>query len=428
MQKKKEGLKIFNLSKKLWPYNRSITGEGNRKTLKDLKRVVNNLKIKSFNSGDKAFDWVVPPEWKINDAFIKASNGKKIIDFKKNNLSIVGYSKPINKVVKLKQIKNKIYYLKNKPDAIPYITSYYKKDWGFCLSYNKYKNINKNEKFHVKIDSGFKKNGKMNYGELLIKGKSESEIFISTYICHPSMANNELSGPCLSIYLADFLSKLKLNYSYRFIFIPETIGSIAYLSKNLQKLKKNVIAGFNITCVGGKDKISFLPTKYGDKPIDKIVYSILKKKKIKFKICNWLQRGSDERQYQSPFIDIPVVSIMKSKYHEYDEYHTSLDNLNFISPSNLQLSFNIYKNIIIDIEKKKFPKSLIICEPNLGKRNLYPKLSSTNINKSKSKLILNFLTYCDGLNSLDDIKNKINCSTKEIYNLYKFLISKKIIK
>ncbi len=428
MLKKKEGFKIFNLSKKLWPYNRSLTGEGNRKTLKDLKKIVKNLKIKSFNSGDKVFDWVIPPEWKIKDAYIKASNGKRIIDFKKNNLSIVGYSRPINKIVKLKKIKNKIYFLKSKPNAVPYITSYYKKDWGFCISYNQYKNINLNEKFHIKIDSSFLKKGKMNYGEFLIKGKTDKEIFISTYICHPSMANNELSGPCLSIYLANFLSKLKLNYSYRFIFIPETIGSIAYLSKNLQKLKKNVIAGFNITCVGGKDKISFLPTKYNNKPVDKIVYEILKKKKIKFKVCNWLQRGSDERQYQSPFIDIPVVSIMKSKYHEYAEYHTSLDNLNYIKPSNLQLSFNIYRDIIINIEKKIFPKSLIMCEPNLSKRNLYPTLSKVNTNKSKSKLILNFLTYCDGLNSLDDIKIKIKCSKKEVQNLYKFLVSKKIIK
>ncbi len=428
MSKKKEGLKIYNLSKKIWSYNRSLTGEGNRKTLRALKKISNSLKIKSFNSGQKVFDWIIPDEWKIKDAFIKKLNGEKILDFRKNNLSIVGYSKPIDKIINFKKLKNKIYYLKNQPNAIPYITSYYKRDWGFCMSYNQFKILKDTDKFYVKIDSSFLKNGKMNYGEIFIRGKSEKEIFISTYICHPSMANNELSGPTLSIYLADYLSKLKLNYSYRFIFVPETIGSIAYLSENLKKLKKNVIAGFNITCVGGRDKFSFLQTKYSDKMIDKITLNLLKKNKIKFRLSNWLERGSDERQYQSPHIDIPVISIMRSKYHEYKEYHTSLDDLNFISPSSLQLSFDIYKKIILEIEKNIYPITSIMCEPNLGKRNLYPKLSLRTINKKNSKMILNFLTYCDGKNSLQDIKEKIKCSKIEVHKLYKLLISKKIIR
>ena len=428
MYKNKEGIKIYNLAKKLWPYNRSLTGDGNRKTLRILKKISKNLKINNFKSGEKVFDWKIPEEWKIKDAYIKNSKGEKILDFKKNNLILLGYSKPITKKISYKELIKKIYYLKESPTAIPYATSYYKKDWGFCMSYNQFKNISPSETFYIKIDSSFLKNGKMDYGEILIKGKSDKEVFISTYICHPSMANNELSGPCLSIYLAKFLSRFNLNYSYRFIFIPETIGSIAYLSKNLSHMKKKVIAGFNITCVAGKNIFSFLSTKYSNKLIDKITLKIFEKNNIEFKTCSWLERGSDERQYQSPFIDIPVVSIMRSKYNNYKEYHTSLDNLDFISSKSFQASFDIYKKIIFELEKNIFPTTQILCEPNLGKRNMYPKLSIKKSNKTTSNVILNFLTYCDGTNSLSDIQRKIKSTKKDVEKIYKLLLKKKIIK
>ena len=230
----------ITLGKKLFPIYRSITGAGVVKTLRILKKEVKGLKIKHIKSGTKVFDWKISPEWNVKNAYVKDKNGKKIIDFKKNNLHLVSYSKPINKFVTKKKLIKHLHFLKKQKKAIPYVTSYYKKYWGFCLSYNDYKKLIKNykdnEKFFVKIKSKFKNNGKLHYGELFIKGKEEEEILISTNICHPAMANNELSGPLVAIALAKYFKKFrKINKSIRFLFLPETIGSIAYIKFNLNK-------------------------------------------------------------------------------------------------------------------------------------------------------------------------------------------------
>ena len=230
------GNEILDLVRKLWPYNRSITGDGVRKTLKDIKEFLPELKICEVSSGTKAFDWVVPDEWRITDAWIKKPNGQKICDFKKNNLHLVGYSTPQSKKIDLEELQKNLYSLPEYPEAVPYITSYYDRKWGFCLSHNQRKKL-KNGIYEIFIDSKLFK-GSLTYGELIIKGRSNKEIFLSTYVCHPSMANNELSGPAVTTFLAKWIKKKKRNFTYRIIFIPETIGSILYLSKNLSKLKK----------------------------------------------------------------------------------------------------------------------------------------------------------------------------------------------
>ena len=238
--------KYYTIAKNtLYPITRSITGLGVRKTLTIIQREFPELKIKKIKSGTKVFDWNVPPEWNVSDAYILDKNDKKIIDFKNNNLHLVGYSIPVKKHVSKQELFKNLYFLKKQPTAIPYITSYYKKRWGFCVSYNQYKNLDKeyssNDKFKVVVNSSLKKNGGLNYGELILKGSSKKEILISTYICHPSMANNELSGPVVSIALVNWLLTLKKRrYTYRIVFIPETIGSILYLSKNLDHLKNHV--------------------------------------------------------------------------------------------------------------------------------------------------------------------------------------------
>ena len=278
--------KYYNIAKtKLFPITRSLTGEGVKKTLNLIKKEFPKLKIKKFKSGTKAFDWNIPEEWNVTDAYVVDKYKNRIIDFKRNNLHLVGYSIPIKKNIKKKELFKNLYYLKNQPEAIPYITSYYKRRWGFCLSYNEYKILDKryslNDKFKVVINSNLNKKGNLNYGELILKGKSKKEILISTYICHPSMANNELSGPIVSMGLINYFKNKKLNKTLRFVFIPETIGSISYLSKNLKYLKENVIGGYNLSCIGDERQHSCMFSKYQNSPSDEAVIEAYKLLKIK---------------------------------------------------------------------------------------------------------------------------------------------------
>ena len=415
--------KYYNLGKNiLFPICRSLTGKGTLKTLKIIKSNFSNFKIKKIKSGTKVFDWKIPPEWNVQNAYVIDKNGKKIIDFKKNNLHLVSYSVPIRKILKKKDLLKNLYFNKKQPKAIPYVTSYYKKRWGFCVSYNDYKNINMNyaskDTFQVVILTKFKKNGNLNYGELILKGKSSQEILISTYICHPSMANNELSGPIVSMGLIDYFSKLKLSKTLRFIFVPETIGSIAYINKNIKYLKKNVIGGYNLSCIGDNKNYSCMLTKYKNKPSDVSLVEAYNKLKIKkFKIHSFLKRGSDERQYNSPGVDLPVSSIFRTRYGDYPEYHTSLDNFDLVNFQGLKGGFNVAKTSINILLSNIYPKSKIICEPQMGKRNLYSTLSRGSTSQS-SVSFMDFIQYSDGTNSLIKISKLIKKDylfTKKIY-------------
>ena len=413
---------MIKLAKKLWPINRSLTGEGVRKTLKLIKKENRNLKIKSIKSGTKIFDWKIPSEWKINNAWIKNKN-KKIIDFKENNLHVIGYSKSVNKVIDYKNLVKKLHSLPSQKNAIPYVTSYYKRDWGFCCTENFKKNLDKRAKYKVFIDSNFKKRGKLNYGEIFFPGKQNEEILFVTNICHPSLANNELSGICLLSEISKYLKKLKKNFSYRILFIPETIGAIAFIKQNFNHLKKNTLAGFITVCVGDKGNFSYIPSRYGNNLADKSIKSVLKKNNIKYKKYSWLDRGSDERQFASPYIDLPIASLTRTKYGEYKEYHTSLDKLGtVVTEKNLLKSFKVYKKIIDYFEKRKFPKTKFYGEPMLSKRKLYNNLSIKNdYNKKKYKVsndILNFLSYSDGQNSLNEIEKLIGLNKNQVNAIY----------
>ena len=422
---------FFIAKEQIFPLNRSITGDGTLKTLKIIKRRIPGLKILKIKSHTNVFDWKVPPEWNITDAFILDKNKKKILDFKKSNLHIVGYSTPMNKYLSKKKLFEHLHALPKQKNAIPYVTSYYRKYWGFCLTEIKKRKIKKeyknSDKFKVVIKSNFNNKGHLNYGELVIPGKSKQEILISTYICHPSMANNELSGPIVSMTLAEYFSKIKnLKKTLRFIFIPETIGSISYLSKNLNKLKKNVIGGYNLSCIGDERAHSCMFTKYSNTISDKNLRHAYKSLKIKYKKYSFLKRGSDERQFNSPGIDLPIASIFRSKYGEYPEYHTSLDDFKLVTIRGLYGGLRVVEKAINLISKQIYPKNIILCEPHMSKRKLYPTLSKKNTNYF-SDHIMDFLQYADGKNSLNEIsiliKKKIKF-TKKIFNL---LIKKKII-
>jgi len=416
---------INSFIKPIFKLNRSITGQGTVDTLKFIKKQFKLLNIKKIKSGTKVFDWKIPKVWKIFDAYILDDQGKKIIDFKISNLHIINYSKKISKWFYFKDIKKNIYFLKRLPSAIPYVTSYYKRNWGFCLSYNDYKKIDHSKKYFFKIDSKFE-DGYLNYGEALIKGKSKKEILLSTYVCHPSMANDELSGPAVLTYLANWLSKKKRNFSYRIIFVPETIGSISYISKNYTNIMKNCFGGYNFSCVGDRGNISFIKSKYNNTFIDFVSEYVLKKNKIPFKNHSYMDRGSDERQYCSQGVNLGLNTIMRTKFNDFKEYHTSLDDLNFINEKSLKHSLKVSKLLISYIENSYFPMSKIICEPFMTKRNLYTSINFIKENKDRG--ILDVLNYCDGNNNIDQIVNYTNINKNKVLSHVNRLKKLKIIK
>ena len=420
------GKEIHQFAKELWPINRSITGDGVRETLERISKHLTRLSIKSVSSGTQVFDWIVPNEWNVKEAYIITPSGKKICDFYFNNLHLVGYSIPFKGTVSLNELKKHLYTIPDQPNAIPYITSYYEERWGFCLSQDQF-NALESGNYKVVINSTLSK-GELNYGELLIKGKSDKEIFLSTYICHPSMANNELSGIAVVTFLSKWLQEIdETNFSYRIIFIPETIGSIAYLSQNYKDMKNKIFAGFNVSCVGDNRSYSFLPSRNGNTISDLISKHVLKWIDSNFIEYSWFDRGSDERQYCAPGIDLPIASIFRTKYGSYPEYHTSLDDLdNVVTPQGLNGGYIALQQAIKAIENNKKYKVTILCEPQMGKRGLYPTLSTKKENE-EIRLMMNFISLCDGKNSLLDIAEKLNVPIWNLYDLANKLESHQII-
>lgn len=425
--KYKIGQEMHDLIRRLFPINRSITGRGLRKSLNIIKEYMPDLEIKEVKSGEQCFDWTVPMEWNIEEAFIEElEGGKRIVDFRKHNLHVVGYSTPIDAVLDYDKLVKHLHFREDLPDAIPYVTSYYKDYWGFCIRYSDFLKLDRNKKYRVFIKSEFKR-GVLNYGECFVKGATEKEILFSTYICHPSMANNELSGPALAVYLYKYIKKkANLNYSYRFVFVPETIGSICYISKNLEKLKNNVVAGFVLTCCGDEGVFSYVPSRYGNTLADKVALNLLEFEVRNFKRYSFLDRGSDERQYCAPGVDLPVCSVMKSKYGEYKEYHTSLDDLNFVTPKGLEESYNFYIKVIEILENNGFYKTKVICEPFMSKRGLYRTLSHLGTDE-KTKLMMDFIAYADGTNDLIDIANILGVSAFSLIHIKDILLNHQII-
>ena len=399
------------LLKELFPLNRSLTGKGNRETLKILNEVI-PLEIHEIPSGKKVYDWTIPKEWSVKKAYIKNVKGEKIIDYSKNNLHLVNYSISINKQLTFKELEPHLHTLKNQPKAIPYRTSYYNKNWGFCLEYEKYKNLDKNGKYKVCIDSTLK-DGSLTYAECFIKGTSKKEYMFSTYFCHPSMANDNLSGLIVQTLLASKLNKFKPYYSYRFVFVPETIGAIAYCAINCENFK-NLEGGFILSNVGGPGGFSYKQSFDKNYYLNDIIEQAFKLLDIDFKVYPFDIHGSDERQYSSIGFRLNMPSLHKDKYYEYNEYHTSLDNLQFVKSGNLFKSFKVYEKIIEVLESNKTYINIINKgEVHLSKHGLYPKISG-HINQkalgeqknNELEQILWLLFLCDGSQNLWEISKK----------------------
>lgn len=420
------GLQMHELATKLFPINRSITGTGVRATLEILKTYMPNLNLFEVPSGTLAFDWKVPKEWIVRKAYIICPNGEKICDFDENNLHLLGYSIGIHKKMNLLELNEHLYSLPEQPTAVPYITSYYEERWGFCISHNQRVLLEEGE-YEVFIDAELFE-GNLIYGELLIEGSTDEEILISTYVCHPSMANNELSGPVVTTFLASYLQSLKnRKYNYRIVFVPETIGSIVYISRNIKHLKSHVKAGFNVTCVGDDRDYSYLPSRDGNTISDQIAKHVLKNIAPDYKSYKWTDRGSDERQYCAPGVNLPIASIMRTKYGMYPEYHTSLDDLeNVVTPAGLKGGFEALKKALEILEKNCYPKVTVLCEPQLGKRGLYPTLS-TKDSGNYVRLITDLITYADGKKSLLEIADEIEVPVWDLYDILETLIQHKLI-
>lgn len=419
------GTSMMRLAEALWPINRSLSGEGVRETLKILKDDIPSLEIKSIKSGERVFDWTVPMEWKVEEAYLTTPSGRRICDFMDSNLHLVGYSIPFEGEMSLDELQKHLYSLESQPDAIPYVTSYYNQVWGFCIS-QKNRDLLEPGIYKVFIKTKIFK-GKLNYGELVIRGKSGREVFFSTYICHPSMANNELSGPVLAIHLAKQLLTQKHHYTYRFIFIPETIGSLIYMARHLEHMKINMLAGFVLTCVGDERAYSFLPSRYGNTVADRAALHVLQEHGFDFIRYSWLDRGSDERQYCSPGADLPVVSVMRSRYGKYPEYHTNLDKLGeVVTEAGLHGSFDVYIKIIQFLESRRFPRALQIGEPQLGRRNLYPNLSIKG-GYGESRALLDAISIMDGKTEVAEIASILKMTPSNISKILSRLESEGLI-
>ena len=419
------GQTIYNFCKKIFPINRSLTGNGVRETLKEIKKIVPELNIYEIPTGSKCFDWEVPKEWNCYDAYILTPEGEKICDYKQNNLHVVQYSTPIKKEILYEELEKHLYSLPELPDAIPYITSYYKENWGFCISHNERKKLKKG-KYKVVIDSELKE-GSLTYGEIIIKGKEEKEILFTTYVCHPSMANNETSGIALNTFLATYVKSLKnRRFTYRFVFAPETIGAICYINRNLDNLKKNLQAGFVVSCVGDNLNYSYVASRKGNTLADKVALNVLKFSVNEFKQYPFTIQGSDERQYCSPKVDLPVCSVNRSRYGTYKEYHTSLDNMDFVTPEGFNGAYEVYIKIIDILENNYYYELTTFCEPQLGKRGLYPNISTLETAK-ETNVMMNLLSYADGKHDLIDIAEIIGVSADRLIDMAKKLENHNIL-
>ena len=399
------GRQMFDLVAELYPICRSITGDGVRDTLNILRNHI-PLSIHEVATGTKVFDWTVPKEWNIKDAYIKNPAGERILDFKKSNLHVVNYSTPVHGEFQLHELRDHMFSLPDHTEWIPYRTSYFKESWGFCLSHNQMMSL-ADGTYEVMIDSTLK-DGSLTYGELFIPGRSSDEILISTHICHPSLCNDNLSGISLATQVARTLPQGVLKYSYRFIFIPSTIGSITWLAKNENQLSR-IKHGLVLACVGDPGKSTYKRSRRGNAEIDRAVLHVLKHSRQEYETVDFFPFGYDERQFCSPGIDLPVGCLMRTPHGRFEEYHTSADNLTFVRPEYLADSFSKTVAALGILEHNKtFLNQNPKCEPQLGRRGIYRPYAEQKDGGTKELAMLWVLNLSDGCHSLLDIAEKSN--------------------
>ena len=401
MQEKDDiGQEMHDFIGRMYPICRSISGNGLRETLSLIGRHI-PLEIHEVPTGTTVFDWTVPKEWNIRDAYVKDSAGSKVIDFRRSNLHVVSYSTPVRATMTLAELKGHLFTVPEKPDWIPYRTSYYQENWGFCLSHNDLLKM-KEGRYEVCIDSSLE-SGHLTYGECFLPGEEENEVLISCHACHPSLCNDNLSGVAVTTFLARHLSIRPRRYSYRFLFIPGTIGSIAWLCLNEERVHR-IKHGLVAACVGDSGKSTYKKSRRGDAEVDRAVAHVLKHSGNDYEIMDFSPYGYDERQYGSPGFNLPVGCLMRTPHGRYPEYHTSADDLTFVRPECLSDSFHKYFAVLKILENNRTylnrnPK----CEPQLGKRGLYRFIGGNRETGFDQMSMLWVLNLSDGSHSLLDI-------------------------
>jgi aminopeptidase-like protein len=390
------GTRLHDLAAELFPINRSITGPGFRRTLEILERTTGPMERHRFATGEQVFDWTVPPEWTLRDAWLKAPDGRVVCSLAESNLSVVGYSAPVHERLDLDALQPHLHSLPEQPDAIPYRTSYYAESWGFCLPDRVRRELPPGE-YEAFVDADLAP-GHVEVGEVVVPGTGEGEVLFWTYCCHPSMANNELSGPVVVAHLAERLRERAEppRLTYRFAFGPETIGAIAYLSRFGEELRERLVAGYVVTCVGVGGPPHYKRSRRGDSLADRAAEHVLREHG-RHVVRDFYPLGADERQFCSPGFDLPVGSLMQTPYFEYPEYHTSLDDLALITPEVLAESFALYARVVDTLEANETFRNLMpYCEPQLGKRGLYPSTGGPTHRERRVHDIMQVLNACDG--------------------------------
>jgi aminopeptidase-like protein len=401
------GHDIFEFVARIFPICRSITGNGVRETLREIGAHI-PLEMHEVATGTPVFDWVVPPEWNIRDAYIKDGRGEKILDFSQSNLHVMSYSVPVRARLTLAELKKHLHTLPEQPNLIPYRTSYYTENWGFCMAHCQLESL-RDETYEVVIDSTLE-NGSMTYGEYLHKGVSEDEFLLSAHVCHPSLANDNCSGVALLAHLANRMCGIKTRYSYRFLFAPGTIGAIAWLARNEDRCRR-IKHGLVVSMVGDGGGPTYKKSRRGNAKIDRAVAHILRHSGLTPTILDFFPYGYDERQYCSPGFDLPVGLFQRSKFGEIPEYHTSADNLEFISPKHLAQSYRMIAETINIVENDAVCCNLVPkCEPQLGKRGLYGAIGGDKNAAAANMAMLWILNLSDGEHSLLDIAERAGLS------------------
>ena len=405
------GKALYDFVEELYPLCRSITGEGVRETLRLVQQRI-PLDIHEVASGTQVFDWTVPLEWNIRDAYVKNRRGERVIDFKVSNLHVVNYSQPIRKLMKLEELKPHLYTLHEHPDWVPYRTSYYKDNWGFCLSQKQLSQMADGE-YEVCIDSNLTQ-GTLTYGECYLPGASTDEVLISCHVCHPSLCNDNLSGIAVATFLALNLAEQDRRYSYRFLFIPGTIGSITWLATHEQVIPK-IKHGFVLTGVGDAGPFTYKRSRRGDAEIDHVMAQVLKQAGEPYKLIDFFPYGYDERQYCSPGFNLPVGCLMRTPHGEYPEYHTSADSLDFIKPQSLLGSLRHCLAVFNVLEHNhRYMNQNPKCEPQLGKRGMYRAVAGHQATQSRELVLLWVLNLSDGKHSLLDIAKRADVPFAEV--------------
>lgn len=420
-----DGSELYRWARDLFPLCRSLSGQGVRNTLLYFQRLVPELTLREIASGTQVLDWVVPQEWNVREAYLLDPEGAEVVNFSRNNLHLVGYSPPVNAELSLDDLQGHLYSLPDQPEAIPYVTSYYQPRWGFCLPHSLRLKM-KPGKYKVVIDSELT-NGAMTIAEAVLPGRNTDEILLSSYICHPSMANNELSGPIIGVALFRWLATLPSpRFTYRLVLAPETIGALAVLAEKKDHLRARVIAGWQLTCLGDPGNFSFMSSRTGSTLTDSISRHVLKQLAPDYSEYDFNRCGSDNRQYCYPGVDLPIASIMRSMYGTYPEYHTSLDNLDLITSDALVQSFEVYRKCLQMLESGRFPLAATIGEPQLGRRGLYPTASFRG-SADSVQTRLRFLWHSDGTRDLHLLAERLEITLAETQELFDLLLGQGLI-